>query len=327
MAALGLSFMFVPLMPMLFALANLQSTAIADECVACQANSRSSALLQKDTKLASLSTELPGLVMWSYGRSATGSFMKSLQKTTGLSFCNGEKESFFFEKTKQRLTSSALKTCMHRSQRLTHVKPYHLVTVDSDLRTPHDFFNAAYEAGYRIVVASFRENQLARDVSSYKNDWQFINVSRAIAAAGGIENWARHRLEMDQANRSLIERYEADRKFYNLGVKAAKELGFTVVACNFADMVVDMCQCVRLALQTLPDQNASKCSELEVHEGGASRNDTLESSVPPTVAAEIRKSLLGTKYEWMLDLEAMDWPEDIEPEVPVPTWRQHRILK
>ena len=79
-----------------------------------------------------------------------------------------------------------------------------------------------------------------------------------------------------------------------------------------------MCQCVRLALQTLPDQNASKCSELEVHEGGASRNDTLESSVPPTVAAEIRKSLLGTKYEWMLDLEAMDWPEDIEPEVPVP---------
>jgi|Cyp1metagenome_2_1107374.scaffolds.fasta_scaffold42032_3 hypothetical protein len=28
---------------------------------------------------------------------------------------------------------------------------------------------------------------------------------------------------MDQANRSLIERYEADRKFYNLGVKAAKE--------------------------------------------------------------------------------------------------------
>lgn len=47
---------------------------------------------------------------------------------------------------------------------------------DSDLRTPHDFFNAAYEAGYRIVVASFRENQLARDVSSYKNDWQFINV-------------------------------------------------------------------------------------------------------------------------------------------------------
>ena len=92
MAALGLSFMFVPLMPMLFALANLQSTAIADECVACQANSRSSALLQKDTKLASLSTELPGLVMWSYGRSATGSFMKSLQKTTGLSFCNGEKE-------------------------------------------------------------------------------------------------------------------------------------------------------------------------------------------------------------------------------------------
>lgn len=47
---------------------------------------------------------------------------------------------------------------------------------DSDLRTPHDFFNAAYEAGYRIVVASFRENQLARDVSSYKNDWAFINV-------------------------------------------------------------------------------------------------------------------------------------------------------
>ena len=103
-------------------------------------------------------------------------------------------------------------------------------------------------------------------------------------------------------------------------------MGFTVVACNFADMVVDMCQCVRLALQTLPDQNASKCTELEEHEGGASRNDTLESSVPATVAAEIRESLLGTKYKWMLDLEAVDWPEGIEPEVPVPTWRQHRIL-
>eukprot|EP00435_Cladocopium_sp_Y103_P016715 s832_g4.t1 len=318
--------MFAPLVPMLLALANLQTTAIADECVACQAESRSSGLLQRDTKLASLSTELPGLVMWSYGRSATGSFMKSLQKTTGLSFCNGEKESFFFEKTKQRLTSSALKTCMQRGQRLTHVKPYHLVTVDSDLRTPHDFFNAAYEAGYRIVVASFRENQLARDVSSYRNDYNWFNVSRASALAGGIDNWARRRLEMDQPNRSLIERYEDARKFYNLGVTAAKELGFTVVACNFADMVVDMCECVRLALKTLPDQNASKCNELEIHEGGASRNDTLESSIPATVAAEIRKSLLGTKYEWMLDLEAMDWPKDIEPEVPVPTWRQHRIL-
>ena len=51
-----------------------------------------------------------------------------------------------------------------------------LTSKDSDLRTPHGFFNAAYEAGYRIVVASFRENQLARDVSSYKNDHNLFNV-------------------------------------------------------------------------------------------------------------------------------------------------------
>eukprot|EP00438_Fugacium_kawagutii_P011781 Skav222955 [mRNA] locus=scaffold1489:728397:729569:- [translate_table: standard] len=55
--------------------------------------------------------------------------------------------------------------CMESGQRLLHVKPEHL----EKLRTPHDFFKAAYRAGFRTVVASFRENQLARDVSSFKH--------------------------------------------------------------------------------------------------------------------------------------------------------------
>eukprot|EP00438_Fugacium_kawagutii_P011784 Skav222958 [mRNA] locus=scaffold1489:752261:755885:- [translate_table: standard] len=67
----------------------------ADECATYQEDSRSSALLQKDATVASLGTQQPpGLIMWSYGRSATGSFMESLKESSGMSYCNGLKEVF-----------------------------------------------------------------------------------------------------------------------------------------------------------------------------------------------------------------------------------------
>ena len=68
---------------------------------------RSGALLQKNKTVSNanervkLSTEteqteftvpLPGLLMWSDGRSATGSFMESLKRSTGLRYCNWMKD-------------------------------------------------------------------------------------------------------------------------------------------------------------------------------------------------------------------------------------------
>ena len=37
-----------------------------------------------------------------------------------------------------------------------------------DLTTPEEFFREAKRAGFRLVVTSFRDNQLARDVSSFE---------------------------------------------------------------------------------------------------------------------------------------------------------------
>eukprot|EP00438_Fugacium_kawagutii_P011782 Skav222956 [mRNA] locus=scaffold1489:730232:730621:- [translate_table: standard] len=105
-----------------------------------------------------------------------------------------------------------------------------------------------------------------------------------------------------------------------------QEIGFTIVPCSFADLVEDMCTCVQFALTTLTGRHSSKCQERIEHDQDANRTVTLESSVSEENAAEVRATLLGTAYEWMLNLEATDWPKDVAPPVPVPTWRQHHLL-
>eukprot|EP00438_Fugacium_kawagutii_P023977 Skav204022 [mRNA] locus=scaffold229:66802:67848:+ [translate_table: standard] len=245
-----------------------------------------------------------GVIMWSYGRSATGSFMKSLSRTSQIEFCNGNKESF------QRgpyMSSSGWQECADRGELLVHVTPTDLVLPNSTLRTPYEVFQAAYKAGFRTLVTNFRQNQLAREVSAYR---QNLRKDRVPPNFDRVDD--------------LIARFEGMRRFYIRGVEAGQEIGLTVVPCRFANLVEDVCPCVEAALSTLTSpskEKSNKCRKVESHVEDAKKEKTLESLVPPEVAAGIREQLRGTAYEWMLNLEAMDWPKDVAPPVPMPTWR------
>ena len=117
------------------------------------------------------------------------------------SFCEGRKEGYNANLANcTRLTAAALAGCLARGERLTHLKPEHVARQTTTtaggatatatatatagtgsghhsaaaaaaaavLNTPERFFGAAKRAGWRVVVGIFRENQLARLVSSFE---------------------------------------------------------------------------------------------------------------------------------------------------------------
>ena len=94
-----------------------------------------------------------GLILWAHGRSATGTFASALLTTDHMEYCNGMKEGF----KRRVLSKSTLARCIERGQYLTHIKPQHLRNLDSKLQKPSIFFPAAWESGFGILVAIFRE--------------------------------------------------------------------------------------------------------------------------------------------------------------------------
>eukprot|EP00438_Fugacium_kawagutii_P033330 Skav210465 [mRNA] locus=scaffold1443:145617:146360:- [translate_table: standard] len=231
--------------------------------------------------------------------------MFSLLETSKLKFCQGDKESF---RVGPRLSSSSFQDCMDRGELLTHITPTDLLLGNSTLRTPEAVFQAAYKAGFRTVVTDFRQNQLARDVSHYRKGLRKKNFVPKFL--DGVDD--------------LTARFEDMKRFWIRGVEAAQEIGLTIVPCSFASLVEDVCPCVRTALATLSSlskENSSNCQSLEVHTQDAKKEKTLESLMPPELAAWMRGQVIGTAYEWMLHLEAEDWPKHVAPPVPMPKWR------
>eukprot|EP00438_Fugacium_kawagutii_P004498 Skav200097 [mRNA] locus=scaffold694:421859:422683:- [translate_table: standard] len=269
--------------------------------------------------------------------------METVWESSQMKYCNGKKESFnrsprlWKRKRLPELNPGALQKCIDRDERLIHVKPEHLLAAKSQLRTPEAFFDAAYKAGFRTVMASFRENQLAGDISTYrlkarKSMSTFQRAKQIDSASHPLHGvHAFHGLRGFSGN--IIECFEALRKQYNSGVKAAQKIGFTIVPCNFADLVLDVCTCAGPALRELRKNTINRSFECQVHmDHVEDANNTKKTNMSqylatllgPEEAEKLRASLLGTAYQWMLDLEATDWPKDVAPPVPVPTWRRHR---
>ena len=94
-----------------------------------------------------------GIILWAHGRSATDFFASSLLMTGQMEYCNGKKEGF----KDHVLSKPALTRCTKQRQYLTHIKPKHLRLSDSELQEPSVFFPAAWESGFGVLVAAFRE--------------------------------------------------------------------------------------------------------------------------------------------------------------------------
>lgn len=98
-----------------------------------------------------------GTILWAEGRSGTETYYFSIKGVVdgGFSQCTS-KEPFSDGYCRERLTVSALHSCVEQTGApLIHVKPWHLLLPDSELRTTRHFFQAAASVNIIIKLFSF----------------------------------------------------------------------------------------------------------------------------------------------------------------------------
>ena len=109
-----------------------------------------------------------GVILWSHGRSASDALAGTLKASANFSYCNGLREGFGNKHDSRLVSKQALDACRDRDEMLTHVMPVFLDKPGNALTTPKAFFRAARDRGFKVVVAVWRENVLARQVSSFE---------------------------------------------------------------------------------------------------------------------------------------------------------------
>ena len=234
-----------------------------------------------------------GIILWAEGRSATDTYCETLRKTASLKYCNGHEESFSPSKNRPALTRKHLAACSRKNQLLAHVKPSHL-REDTDLATPEDLMGAARGLGFGVVVADFRANQLAREVSSFERDVSRKRASRDAASdrfcGGGIKTG-----------------FAANETFWRRGVDAARAAHLKVVEVAFRDIVAGACATVDRVTRSLAQCQASRCvcraDGYAKHLTGRPRGEGLAGRTSPAAADCLRRELGGDpRYAWMLNL-------------------------
>lgn len=97
------------------------------------------------SRLNSTGSYTGGTILWAEGRSGTETYYFGMKSVVdgGFSQCTS-KEPFSDGYCRERLTTSALRSCVEQTGApLIHVKPWHLLLPDSELRTPRHFFQVA----------------------------------------------------------------------------------------------------------------------------------------------------------------------------------------
>lgn len=299
----------------------LYTICYAQTCPDCRGDGSDTSLLQVDSRTP---PDAPGIIIWSYGRSATGSLKRSLISATGYTYCQNLGEPF----ADRAPNIQSLQRCMRKGQLLLMVKPQHLFQHGGALQRPQDFFQAAFQAGFRIVVGSFRENQLARDLSSFA--LMIRNARRRHPDSDYVIDSNSTTVKSHLHYPGIVRHYEELRANYSLGLEAAYNLGYTIVPFSFQDLIRDTCKGVRRTITALRSLKVSQsfkdCDAVATHISPPHANQTVESATNAEVASIVRAELLGTPYQWMLDLDATDWPPGTEPQKPVPTWHMHELI-
>jgi hypothetical protein len=278
--------------------------------------------------------KVPGLFLWAFGRTSTGSFSRTLQTAVATSLCNDGKEGFA---GKEALTSGALLRCAEvaRQQKaqvlFTHLKPWHIAQAaqieprkdDVDptpLYSEDLLFRAAKRAGFRTVVGIFRENQLALSVSATR-----LNLGNKIGRENAhVRGLAQLMTALNRPGASAVAQFDRKRLQYMRGLAAARRHGLNVLTSGFDEATRDMCSLVRNALAlTMGDGAWSECP-CEVHIDHMRAEALNRTGVPDrerfkyrqldtlehTAVRRVRSELTGTKYEWMLDLHQEQPPSD-----------------
>ena len=90
-------------------------------------------------------------------------------------------------------------------------------------------FAAAREFGFEVVVAEYRRNALARDVSSFELGLSHTHKS----ARAALDRAARAEKLYCNRTKSLISKFEESKELYERGVRAAAMEGLKVIEFTF----------------------------------------------------------------------------------------------
>ena len=266
---------------------------------------------------ASSQTECVPTILLSPGRTATDTISHTATSSSSLKYC-GMKEAFKMRPA----TVEKLNSCVRSTPAVyIHVKPEHILVGrrfgQRYLTSPEAFFTAARAAGIQLVVISFRDNQLAREVSSFE-------MKQRKPGTPKFERNARERfidVNMTDSFRKKVEDY-------NRAVRAAKAANFPrgILHITFNEIVHDVCGTTKKVLRRACPRadNQQQCQERNGHTDKSHHERTLTGRVGATAAANLRSQLLGTEYEWMLDLEKASWPPSVPRSYP-PLTTDHDI--
>jgi hypothetical protein len=197
-----------------------------------------------------------------------------------------------------------------------HVKPEHIQGRDTKgkirvLNTPDDFFATAKEVGFVAVVLNFRDNQLARQISSFE-------MSHGVGEefGPGTPNF------LTDASQSFVEPdmvgvFEEQARLYNNAVLGARHSGLHIEHLSFYNVTHDICIAARVVAQTSARCPKFKCVEDVRNFKAAAHARTLVERVGTAAAASLVAQLTGTPYAWMLDLSVSTWPADVPRRIPI----------
>ena len=189
---------------------------------------------------ASSQTECVPTILLSPGRTATDTISHTATSSSSLKYC-GMKEAFKMRPA----TVEKLNSCVRSTPAVyIHVKPEHILVGrrfgQRYLTSPEAFFTAARAAGIQLVVISFRDNQLAREVSSFE-------MKQRKPGTPKFERNARERfidVNMTDSFRKKVEDY-------NRAVRAAKAANFPrgILHITFNEIVHDVCGTTKKVLR------------------------------------------------------------------------------
>eukprot|EP00747_Dinoflagellata_sp_TGD_P083753 gnl/TRDRNA2_/TRDRNA2_162244_c0_seq1.p1 gnl/TRDRNA2_/TRDRNA2_162244_c0~~gnl/TRDRNA2_/TRDRNA2_162244_c0_seq1.p1 ORF type:complete len:314 (+),score=40.69 gnl/TRDRNA2_/TRDRNA2_162244_c0_seq1:80-1021(+) len=238
-------------------------------------------------------------ILLSPGRTATGTLSSTVTASSHLSYC-GIKE-FFGHGRKPNMKDMA--SCTAKKQAIglaayIHVKPQHIELGSGEgtavLSSPEDFFRAARQAGFSNVVTSFRDNQLARMVSSEE-----------------LHHGAQYRFS------NLVKEFEDEIQDFNRAVLAAKDNGFDIMTTTFAENTKQLCKTSE-KIAKFASCPAPSCEHRDEHLTDNTKK-SLDELIGENTAKSATEQLKGTAYEWMLDLKATEWPAAVERPIPLVT--------
>lgn len=275
------------------------------------------------------------VILLSPGRTATDTISHTLVTSAKIAYCHHKKE--YFGDWSNIPNQTTLTECITSNKKndfggvYIHVKPQHITEGPHNSTvakrkwllkhgrisiTPEVFFKVAKSVGFNTVVQSYRENLLARTISSFE-----LGIANTMG-----KNF--HKISIDENpeilrraakvfDRQLIYRWMLETHQFNEASKAAMAARFKVLYLPFDAIIGDVCKCAMKIAQYAQCPMPFECTYRVGHMDTSHRTQGISKRIGKRAAYMVKDVLKGTPFEWMLNLNETRWPPGVTNPVPI----------